>query len=122
MRPQRWKAWPMMADQHLNAMFVVDVAGIGLRICASNGTKHGLVKELVGGEGGRMAEEKVGRLAEAAQKAMMEGGSSVVALEQMIEGHPTKGANSHRRQRAAGELQNFSLVIICCIPRTNNLL
>src|SRR5436190_22929570 len=69
-----------------------------------------------------LAKEKVGCLAEAAQKAMMEGGSSAVVLERMIEGHPTQGANSHRRRRAAGEVRNFSVVIICCILRTKRII
>ena len=55
-------------------------------------------------------------------EVMMEGGSSDVALERMIEGHPTQGANSHRRRRAAGEVRNFSVVIICCILRTKRII
>ncbi|KAJ6820744.1 putative UDP-glycosyltransferase 90A1 [Iris pallida] len=87
-------AWPMIAEQHLNAKFVVDVAGIGLRVRAGDGTKYGLVrreeveekvKELLFGEKGRMAAEKVKDLALASHKAMADGGSSASALEQMID-------------------------------------
>lgn len=87
-------AWPMIAEQHLNAKFVVDVVGIGLRVRAGDGTKYGLVrredveekvKELLFGEKGRMAAEKVKELALASHKAMADGGSSASALEQMID-------------------------------------
>lgn len=87
-------AWPMMAEQHLNAKFVVDELRIGLRIRASDGTRNGLVKgedlarmvnELVAGEGAKEAEENVKGLAEAARKAVGRGGSSWRMLEQMID-------------------------------------
>ncbi|KAF3325218.1 UDP-glycosyltransferase 90A1 [Carex littledalei] len=37
-------AWPMMEEQRLNAKFAVEELRMGLRIRASDGTKHGLVK------------------------------------------------------------------------------
>jgi UDP:flavonoid glycosyltransferase YjiC (YdhE family) len=36
--------WPMIAEQRQNAKFVVEELRMGLRIRASDGTKHGLVK------------------------------------------------------------------------------
>nr|XP_010913834.1 UDP-glycosyltransferase 90A1-like [Elaeis guineensis] len=86
-------AWPMIAEQGLNARFLVQDLGIGLRVRASDGTPQGLVKgedlaklvsELVDGEKGTEAAKKVKDLARAARMAMEEGGSSWCTLEQMI--------------------------------------
>ncbi|XP_078169033.1 UDP-glycosyltransferase 90A1-like [Carex rostrata] len=86
-------AWPMIADQRLNAKFVVEELKMGLRIRASDGTKDGLVeaeeierltRELLVGEEGKAAKKKAEELAMAARQAMDEGGSSYVALEKMI--------------------------------------
>ncbi|XP_026658226.1 UDP-glycosyltransferase 90A1-like [Phoenix dactylifera] len=86
-------AWPMMAEQRLNARFLVQDLGIGLRVRASDGTREGLVRgediaklvrELVDGEKGKEAAKKAKDLARAARMAMEEGGSSWRALEQMI--------------------------------------
>ncbi|KAF3331485.1 UDP-glycosyltransferase 90A1-like protein [Carex littledalei] len=86
-------AWPMIAEQRLNAKFVVEELKMGLRIRASDGTKDGLVEaaqierltiELLVGEEGKAAKKKAEELAMAARQAMDEGGSSYVALEKMI--------------------------------------
>ncbi|KAJ4763980.1 Glycosyltransferase [Rhynchospora pubera] len=86
-------AWPMMAEQRLNAKFVVEELGMGLRIRASDGTKNGLAKaedierltrELLVGEKGMTVKKKAEELAVAARHATSEGGSSYVALEKMI--------------------------------------
>ncbi|KAJ3699290.1 hypothetical protein LUZ61_002995 [Rhynchospora tenuis] len=86
-------AWPMMAEQRLNAKFVVEELRMGSRIRASDGTKNGLVKaedierltrELLVGEKGMTVKKKAEELAVAARKSMSEGGSSYVALEEMI--------------------------------------
>ncbi|KAG1326973.1 UDP-glycosyltransferase 90A1 [Cocos nucifera] len=88
-------AWPMMAEQRLNARFLVQDLGIGLRVRASDGTRQGLVKgedlaklvrEYVDGEKGTEAAKKVKDLARVARMAMEEGGSSWCTLEQMIAG------------------------------------
>ncbi|KAG1326975.1 UDP-glycosyltransferase 90A1 [Cocos nucifera] len=86
-------AWPMMAEQRLNARFLVQDLGIGLRVRASDGTRQGLVKgedlvklvrELVDGEKGKEASRKAKDLACAARIAMEEGGSSWRALEKVF--------------------------------------
>ncbi|KAL2552903.1 UDP-glycosyltransferase 90A1-like [Forsythia ovata] len=55
-------AWPMMAEQPLNAKMIVEEIGIGLRIETSDGSMNGfvkwkklkkLVKELIEGEMGK---------------------------------------------------------------------
>ncbi|KAJ4976089.1 hypothetical protein NE237_001195 [Protea cynaroides] len=86
-------AWPMMAEQHLNARLVGDELGVGLRILASNGSVRGfvgaetvekMVKELMEGEEGKKVRRKVKEVGEAARKAMEEGGSSWRSLDQLI--------------------------------------
>lgn len=86
-------AWPMIAEQPLNARFLVEELGIGLRVRARDGTPQGLVegedlaklvRELVDGEKGTEAAKKAKDLARAARIAMEEGGSSWRTLEQMI--------------------------------------
>ncbi|KAJ4977067.1 hypothetical protein NE237_002173 [Protea cynaroides] len=86
-------AWPMMADQHLNARLVADELGVGLRILASNGSVRGfvgseivekMVKELMEGEKGEDVRRKVKEAGEAARKAMEESGSSWRTLDQLI--------------------------------------
>jgi UDP-glucoronosyl and UDP-glucosyl transferase len=85
--------WPMMAEQRLNAKFVVEELRMGLRISASDGTKHGLVKaedverltrEFLVKDEGKAAKKKADELAAAARRAMSQGGSSYVALKKMI--------------------------------------
>ncbi|CAN6178470.1 unnamed protein product [Urochloa humidicola] len=93
-------AFPMAAEQKMNAKFVVDVLGVGLRVWPSNygggnddGIEGGLVvsediqalaKELILGEGGRRAAARVAEQAASARKAMDSGGSSFGNLEMMV--------------------------------------
>lgn len=86
-------AWPMLAEQPMNAKFVVDELGIGMRIRPRDGSKHGLVKgddieqlvrELLVGEKGKAAAERVKELAVEAEAAMMDDGPSASSLEEMI--------------------------------------
>ncbi|CAL5052345.1 unnamed protein product [Urochloa decumbens] len=96
-------AFPMAAEQKMNAKFVVDVLGVGLRVWPSNyggarggdddGIEGGLVasediqamaKELILGEGGRRAAARVAEHAASARKAMDTGGSSFENLELMV--------------------------------------
>ncbi|KAG1326971.1 UDP-glycosyltransferase 90A1 [Cocos nucifera] len=86
-------AWPLMAEQKLNAKFVVDELQIGLRVRPSGGTPNGLVmseeiersaRELLVGEKGKETAERAKYWAEAARKAM-DGGASWLTLEKMIE-------------------------------------
>ncbi|XP_058180391.1 UDP-glycosyltransferase 90A1-like [Rhododendron vialii] len=86
-------AWPMMAEQHINARMVVEEIKVGLRVETSNGSVRGFVKwkglekmvrELMEGEMGKEVREKVKEFGEAAKKAMEEGGSSWHSLNQLI--------------------------------------
>lgn len=88
-------AWPMMADQPLNAKMVEEELKIGLRIDGPpfRGGGSGLVRweeverkvrKLMEGEGGDEARRKVREMAEAARQAMEEGGSSWHALNSVI--------------------------------------
>ncbi|XP_010913579.2 UDP-glycosyltransferase 90A1 [Elaeis guineensis] len=86
-------AWPLMAEQKLNAKFVVDELKLGLRVRPSGGTPNGLVmseeiersaRELLVGEKGKEAAGRARNWAEAARKAM-DGGASWLTLEKMIE-------------------------------------
>ncbi|KAI8019431.1 UDP-glycosyltransferase 90A1 [Camellia lanceoleosa] len=87
-------AWPMMAEQHLNASMVVEEIKMGLRVETSNGPVRGFVKwqglekmvrELMEGEMGKEVRNNVGEFGEAAKKAMKEGGSSWHTLNQLID-------------------------------------
>ncbi|KAL2505154.1 UDP-Glycosyltransferase superfamily protein [Abeliophyllum distichum] len=86
-------AWPMMAEQPLNAKMVVEEMGIGLRVETSDGSINGfvnweklekVVKELMEGEMGKELREKVKQIGGAAAEAMAEGGSSWNALNELI--------------------------------------
>ncbi|KAA8548081.1 hypothetical protein F0562_004658 [Nyssa sinensis] len=72
-------AWPMMAEQHLNARMVAEEIKVGLRVETSNGSVRGFVKreglekmvrELMEGEMGKEVRKKVKEVGEAARKAM----------------------------------------------------
>ncbi|KAK4272090.1 hypothetical protein QN277_020689 [Acacia crassicarpa] len=86
-------AWPMMAEQHLNAKMVEEEIKVGLRVDTCHGSMRGFVKgegvrkmvrELMEGGRGREARKKVAELAETAKKAVAEGGSSCRALDSML--------------------------------------
>ncbi|KAL2528431.1 UDP-glycosyltransferase 90A1 [Forsythia ovata] len=86
-------AWPMMAEQPLNAKMVVEEIGIGLRVETSYGSMNGfvkweklekVVKELMEGEMGKELGKKVKQLGGAAAEAVAEGGSSWNALNELI--------------------------------------
>ncbi|KAJ3694794.1 hypothetical protein LUZ60_000171 [Juncus effusus] len=86
-------SWPMIAEQRLNAKFVVEELKMGFRLRASDGTKEGLVKaddieklarELVLGEDGKIAKKNAEELAVKARRAMDDGGLSYNTLEKMI--------------------------------------
>ncbi|KAJ9540977.1 hypothetical protein OSB04_027483 [Centaurea solstitialis] len=93
-----WKvpilAWPMMAEQHLNARMVVEEIKIGLRVETCDGSVRGfvkadglkkMVKELMEGEKGKEVRMKVEEIGEGAKKAMAEGGSSWRTLNELID-------------------------------------
>ncbi|XP_028778570.1 UDP-glycosyltransferase 90A1 [Neltuma alba] len=85
-------AWPMMAEQHLNAKMVEEDIKVGMRVDTHSDSVRGLVKgervrtmvrELMEGEKGREVRKKVTELAETAKKAVAEGGSSWRALDSL---------------------------------------
>ena len=97
-------AWPMMAEQHLNARLVVEEMKVGLRVETIDGSVRGsmkkeglekMVRELMKGERGKKAREKVKEVAEAAKAAMEEGGSSWKTLNLIIDEtcNETRGLN-----------------------------
>ncbi|KAK6928332.1 UDP-glucuronosyl/UDP-glucosyltransferase [Dillenia turbinata] len=86
-------AWPMMAEQHLNARMVVEEVKIGLRVETVDGTVRGfvkweglekMVKELMEGEMGINLSKNVKELGDMARKAMEEGGSSGKTLDLLV--------------------------------------
>ncbi|KAG6395963.1 hypothetical protein SASPL_142097 [Salvia splendens] len=87
-------AWPMMAEQGLNAKMVVEEIKVGLRVEAVDGKAKGFVtaeslrrgvRELMEGGKGEEVREKAREVAEAAIKATNEGGSSWNALNSLID-------------------------------------
>ncbi|GAB4854783.1 hypothetical protein Ancab_023368 [Ancistrocladus abbreviatus] len=87
-------AWPMMADQHLNARMVVEEIRVGLRVVTSNGSVKGfvkweglekVVKELMEGDLGKEVREKVKKVGEMASKAIQDGGSSHRTLDLLLQ-------------------------------------
>ncbi|XP_019429574.1 PREDICTED: UDP-glycosyltransferase 90A1-like [Lupinus angustifolius] len=87
-------AWPMMAEQHLNARMVDEEIKIGLRVETCDGSVRGFVKseglrksvkELMEGEKGREGRKKVTELADIAKNAVQEGGSSCSTLDLLLQ-------------------------------------
>ncbi|CAL9014585.1 unnamed protein product [Prunus brigantina] len=88
-------AWPMMAEQPLNARFVVEEIKVGLRVETCDGSvvkgfvkSEGLekmVKELMEGDKGKEVRKKVKEFADLASKAVKEGGSSWRTLQSLID-------------------------------------
>ncbi|XXG79788.1 hypothetical protein AAC387_Pa09g0785 [Persea americana] len=83
-------AWPMMAEQRLNAKLIVDELGIGLRIGEGDGVVgweivDKMVRELMVGERGKEVRKKVKGLGEAARNAMNEGGHSWESLDMLLD-------------------------------------
>ncbi|KAL5582536.1 hypothetical protein UlMin_014978 [Ulmus minor] len=87
-------AWPMMAEQYLNARMVAEEIKVGLRVETCDGLVRGfvkwdglkkMVKELMEGDLGKEVRKKVKEVAEMAKMAMEEGrGSSWRTLEELI--------------------------------------
>ncbi|RWR85168.1 UDP-glycosyltransferase 90A1-like protein [Cinnamomum micranthum f. kanehirae] len=85
-------AWPMMAEQPMNAKMVVEELGIGLRVKEEGGggvvgweKVKDLVKELMVGERGKEVGKKVKELGKKAKTAVEEGGSSWCSLGLMLD-------------------------------------
>ncbi|KAL6583839.1 hypothetical protein OROMI_003128 [Orobanche minor] len=86
-------ALPFMAEQHLNARFVAEEVGVGLRIMPEGGSVRGfvtaeeverMVRELMSGEEGAAARRKAAEYGGAACESMKEGGSSIITLDLLI--------------------------------------
>ncbi|KAK1427621.1 hypothetical protein QVD17_16312 [Tagetes erecta] len=87
-------AMPLVAEQHLNAVMLVDEIGVGLRLWPRNMTTRGVVDakevakmvvELMEGDSGKRVKKKVKEVKESAHCAMKEGGSSWRSLEMLID-------------------------------------
>ncbi|CAN6466142.1 unnamed protein product [Victoria cruziana] len=81
-------AWPMGADQYLNARLVVDELGVAVRVCEGGGTipdpavlAQAMVK-LVGGPNEESARAKEMKMR--ARRAVEEGGSSLADLDMLV--------------------------------------
>ncbi|KAJ0818065.1 putative UDP-glucuronosyl/UDP-glucosyltransferase, UDP-glycosyltransferase family [Helianthus annuus] len=86
-------AWPMMAEQPLNARMVVEEIKIGLRVETCDGSVRGfvkagglkkMVKELMEGEKGKEVRKRVKEVGAAAKAAVADGGSSWRTLNELI--------------------------------------
>uniref|UniRef100_A0A6N2KC85 Glycosyltransferase n=1 Tax=Salix viminalis TaxID=40686 RepID=A0A6N2KC85_SALVM len=88
-------AWPMIAEQSLNAKFLVDGLGAGIsvkrvqnpvaKILVSRQDICEGVEELMGGSRGRSARERVQALGRVARRAVQKGGSSHDNLNKLID-------------------------------------
>uniref|UniRef100_A0A0D9XCK8 Glycosyltransferase n=1 Tax=Leersia perrieri TaxID=77586 RepID=A0A0D9XCK8_9ORYZ len=86
--------WPMIADQPFNARFLVDELKIAIRVSTNDKTLRGMVpseeistvvRELMHGEVGIEAAKRVKELSALAKEAMDEGGSSWIAVKEMVD-------------------------------------
>ncbi|GJZ80928.1 UDP-glycosyltransferase 90A1-like protein [Tanacetum coccineum] len=96
-------AWPLSAEQPLNAKFVVDDIKIGMRVETCDGSVKGFVKgeglekkvkELMEGEKGKEVRKQVAELRNSAMKAVEEGGSSWCSLNELIDELQNKSITS----------------------------
>ncbi|GFQ01765.1 UDP-glycosyltransferase 90a1 [Phtheirospermum japonicum] len=87
-------AWPMMAEQFINAKFVTEEIKVGLRVNTVDGFRKGFVTgeslkstviELMEGETGKKLRVNVREVAEAARISVADGGSSWRDLNRLIE-------------------------------------
>ncbi|KAF3793416.1 UDP-glucuronosyltransferase [Nymphaea thermarum] len=88
-------AWPLYAEQGMNAIELVNVLGVGLGLNREGGDgSHGIVRaeellraarSLMEGEEGRKVREKMKEMQELGRKAVEEGGSSYLNLATLAE-------------------------------------
>ncbi|KAF7847060.1 hypothetical protein BT93_L3399 [Corymbia citriodora subsp. variegata] len=78
-------AWPMIAEQPLNAKLVVTGLGAGIGVCVPREEVCDGVRELMVGERGRRARERAQALGRQARRAVKEGGSSHETLNKLID-------------------------------------
>ncbi|KAL0417002.1 UNVERIFIED_CONTAM: UDP-glycosyltransferase 90A1 [Sesamum latifolium] len=105
-------ALPFMAEQHMNARFVVEEAGVGLRIMPRSGSVRGFVaaeeverkvRELMmDGEKGAEVRKKVAEYRDAACDAVKEGGSSTRTLDMLIDEVARRGQTFPLNTRGNG--------------------
>jgi hydroquinone glucosyltransferase len=83
-------AWPLYAEQKMNAAILSDVTGVALRLAAARGDGivrreevAAVVREVVEGEKGRALRARARELQEAAARAWSPEGSSRLALEEV---------------------------------------
>ncbi|KAJ4797491.1 Glycosyltransferase [Rhynchospora pubera] len=83
--------WPLYAEQRMNALMLVDGAGIALRPVTredglvERGEVATVVKELMDGESGKVARRKVKELQEAGISALLPEGSSHLDLTKAVD-------------------------------------
>lgn len=86
--------WPMQAEQHLNAKYLVEELEVGLRVPnfsrdVGNVVERTIiskrVRELMGGQRGKQAGEKAMELTSEANRVVPVGGSSYKSLNELIE-------------------------------------
>lgn len=87
-------AWPMIAEQSLNAKLLVEGLGAGIGIVkvrdqsgfevSRQAICEGVRELMLGGEKGRNAKERAQALGRVAWRAVQEGGSSHQALDKLI--------------------------------------
>ncbi|XP_042484636.1 UDP-glycosyltransferase 90A1-like [Macadamia integrifolia] len=93
-------AWPMIADQFFNAKFFVDGLGAGLSVArvgpegivGREAISEG-VRELMRGEEGKNARERVKELSRVARKSVQEGGSSYENLSRLLDQLELQGSS-----------------------------
>jgi len=91
-------AWPMIAEQHLNARHVADVVGAGVRICSKAGGMAAAsvigraeveekVRQLMDadGEAGKNMRARAAWAQQTVKSAVSDGGASRVALRKLVD-------------------------------------
>lgn len=79
-------AWPLYAEQKMNAVFLTEDAKVALRVGLDENGIVGrdyiakLIKQLVKGEEGKLLRRKMSNLKEAAAKVLSDGGTSTQSL------------------------------------------
>ncbi|CAD6339133.1 unnamed protein product [Miscanthus lutarioriparius] len=87
-------AWPMIAEQHLNARHVANIIGVGVRIALKAGADvvgsaevEEKVRELMDAEckSAKQMRERAAWAQQAARSAVSHGGTSAMALQKLVE-------------------------------------
>ena len=87
-------AWPMIAEQHLNARHVANIIGVGVRIALMAGADvigsaevEEKVRELMDAEckAAKQMRERAAWAQQAARSAVSHGGTSAMALQKLVE-------------------------------------